>query len=385
MRKRGKKTLSAVLAGTMAISLCQNVLADTKSDLTKSLPFDENDLKLWYTKPSSEGASGLTEDNMWQEYTLPIGNGDIGGNVYGEVVNERITFNEKTLWTGGPSKSRPNYNGGNIETSSSGSPMFEVLQNIREEFAKHTAEGDSTASALCNQLVGTKNGYGAYQAWGEININFKGIDRSSVKDYVRDLDLKTAISSVSFTQGNTTYSREYFVSHPDNVMVIRLEAEGDDKLDFDVRFPSKQNATTVVENDSIILYGEVSDNQLQYNSELKVIADGVEVVEGNGKLTVEGAESATIYVTAATDYKNDYPVYRTGETAEELGDRVADVINAIEYKSYADIKAEHLSDYKNIFSEHPLSLYIQCSYILSHSLHKWLYDMESLYWTRQYD
>ena len=139
MGKRRKKILSAVLAGTMAVSLCQTVVADTNTEANKNSHFDENDLRLWYTKPSSQGAAGLTEDNMWQEYTLPIGNGDIGGNVYGEIVHERITFNEKTLWTGGPSDKRPNYNGGNKEYANDGiTPMYEILQQVRENFALHT-------------------------------------------------------------------------------------------------------------------------------------------------------------------------------------------------------------------------------------------------------
>ena len=354
MRKKGKRILATVLSTIMVTSLCQTAFAEGNSD--ENYKNAENDLKLWYTKPASKGAENLTEDNMWQEYTLPIGNGDIGGNVYGEIINERITFNEKTLWTGGPSESRKDYNGGNVETASDGRAMYEVLQEIRKLFALHTEEGNSKASDLCNKLVGTDNGYGAYQAWGEINLNFKDIDESNVKNYMRDLDLKTAISSVNYTEGNTKYTREYFVSHPDDVMVIRVEAEGDKKLNFDVSFPSKQGATTIVENDTITLKGEISDNQLKYNSQLKVISDSGNIIEGNNKLTVEEATSATIYISAATDYKNDYPVYRTGETEEELNARVEEVISEVVKKSYDEVRADHVSDYKSIFDRVELDL-----------------------------
>ena len=354
MRKRGKRILAAMLSTMIVTSLYQTTFAETKLD--KNYSFNENDLRMWYTKPASQGAANLTEDNMWQEYTLPIGNGDIGGNVYGEIINERITFNEKTLWTGGPSESRSNYNGGNVETASDGRAMYEVLQEIRELFALHTAEGDTKASALCNQLVGTSNGYGAYQAWGEINLNFKGINESNVTNYVRDLNLKNAISTVSYTAGDTQYNREYFVSHPDNVMAIRVEANGKEKLSFDVSFPSKQGATTIVGNDTITLKGEVSDNQLKYNSQLKVISDGGNIIEGDNKLTIEEATSATIYISAATDYKNDYPIYRTGETEDELNSRVSEVIKALNNKSYDQVKADHISDYKSIFDRVDLNL-----------------------------
>lgn len=354
MRKKGKRILATVLSTIMFTSLCQTVFAEGNS--YENYKNGENDLKLWYTKPASKGAENLTEDNMWQEYTLPIGNGDIGGNVYGEIINERITFNEKTLWTGGPSESRKDYNGGNVETASDGRAMYEVLQEIRELFALHTEEGNAKASKLCNELIGTDKGYGAYQAWGEINLNFKDIDESNVKNYMRDLDLKTAISSVNYTEGNTKYTREYFVSHPDDVMVIRVEAEGDKKLNFDVSFPSKQGATTIVENDTITLKGEISDNQLKYNSQLKVISDSGNIIEVNNKLTVKEATSATIYISAATDYKNDYPVYRTGETEEELNARVEEVISEVVKKSYDEVRADHVSDYKSIFDRVDLDL-----------------------------
>ena len=354
MRKKGKRILATVLSTIMVTSLCQTAFAEGNS--YENYKTDENDLKLWYTKPASKGAENLTEDNMWQEYTLPIGNGDIGGNVYGEIINERITFNEKTLWTGGPSESRKDYNGGNLETASDGRAMSEVLKEIRELFALHTEEGNAKASKLCNELVGTDKGYGAYQAWGEINLNFKDINKNNVKNYMRDLDLKTAISSVNYTEGDTKYTREYFVSHPDDVMVIRVEADGNEKLNFDVSFPSKQGATTIVEDDTITLKGQVSDNQLKYNSQLKVISDSGNIIEGNNKLTVEEATSATIYISAATDYKNDYPIYRTGETEDELNARVEEVISEVVKKSYDEVKADHVSDYKSIFDRVDLDL-----------------------------
>ena len=238
----------------------------------------------------------------------------------------------------------------------SGIADIHIGDTICSVFALHTEDGNAKASDLCNKLVGTDNGYGAYQAWGEINLNFKDIDESNVTNYMRDLDLKTAISSVNYTEGNTKYTREYFVSHPDDVMVIRVEAEGNEKLNFDVSFPSKQGAKTIVEDDTITLKGEVSDNQLKYNSQLKVISDSGNIIEGNNKLTVEEATSATIYISAATDYKNDYPVYRTGETEEELNARVEEVISEVVKKSYDEVRADHVSDYKSIFDRVELDL-----------------------------
>lgn len=223
---------------------------------------EQNDLRLWYTKPSSQGGvSG--EDNVWQQYTLPIGNGDMGANVYGEISNERLTFNEKTLWTGGPSESRPDYNGGNLEAQGKNG---ETMKQIQQLFAEGK---DSEASSMCNQLVGTSDGYGAYQSWGNIYLTYNGIDDAAAENYVRDLDIRTAVSSVNYDVNGTHYSREYFVSNPDNVLVARLTAEGGDKLNLDITFPSNQGGATVAEGDTLLLAGEVSDNQMKYDSVLK--------------------------------------------------------------------------------------------------------------------
>lgn len=76
---------------------------------------NDNDLRLWYTKESSAIGTWSGQANaIWQENSLPIGNGKIGANVFGEVQNEYLTLNEETLWAGGPSKNRPKYIRGNV-------------------------------------------------------------------------------------------------------------------------------------------------------------------------------------------------------------------------------------------------------------------------------
>ena len=310
---------------------------------------EQNDLRLWYTKPSSQGGvSG--EDNVWQQYTLPIGNGDMGANVYGEISNERLTFNEKTLWTGGPSESRPDYNGGNLEAQGKNG---ETMKQIQQLFAEGK---DSEASSMCNQLVGTSDGYGAYQSWGNIYLTYNGIDDVAAENYVRDLDIRTAVSSVNYDVNGTHYSREYFVSNPDNVLVARLTAEGGDKLNLDITFPSNQGGTTVAEGDTLLLAGEVSDNQMKYDSVLKAVPEGGEVTADGDTLTVSDADAVTVYVSADTDYKNEYPAYRTGQTAEELHAKVAGTVEAAAEKGFDAVKADHIADYSSLFSRVELDL-----------------------------
>src|SRR5699024_6075079 len=112
---------------------------------------------------------------------------------------------------------------------------------------------------------------------GNIYFTYEGISGDSAENYVRDLDLRSAVSSVEFDEGGTHYTREYFVSDPDNVLVARLTAEGGEKLNLDITFPSNQGGTTVAEGDTLVLAGEVSDNQMKYDSVLKAVPEGGEV------------------------------------------------------------------------------------------------------------
>lgn len=300
-----------------------------------------NPLRLWYN----------TAATNWQEQTLPIGNGDIGANIYGGIESEQLTFNEKTLWTGGPSDSRKDYMGGNLESKGNNGS---ALKEIQELFGSGNTE---EAEAKCGlNLVGGSAGYGSYQAWGDIYFDYQGITANDAEDYVRDLDLMTALSTVSFQAGGTRYTREYFVSNPDNVLVAELAAEGSQKLNLNVRFVSKQGAATVASGDTLVVAGSVSDNQLQYDSVLKVVNDGGTVTADGAQLQVRDAQSVTVYVSAATDYKNDYPEYRTGETAETLHARVAADVNAAARKGYDAVKSEHIADYRELYDRMTLDI-----------------------------
>ena len=257
------KILKKIVAGILAVAMIA-ALGPTGAVTVRAEAASGNPLRLWYDEPASRGqniigaGSGYSDwdgSNTWQQQTLPIGNGDMGANVYGEIVNEHLTFNEKTLWTGGPSASRTDYMGGNLPSKGQNGS---ILKQIQELFLSGNS---SYASQLCGSyLVGTQTGYGAYQAWGDIYFDYAGLS-NTVTDYQRDLDLTTGISTVSFNHNGTDYYREFFVSHDDNVLVARLEATGNAKLNLDVRFTSKQGGTTKVEGDNtLVLCGQVSDN-----------------------------------------------------------------------------------------------------------------------------
>ena len=136
----------------------------------------------------------------------------------------------------------------------------------------------------------------------------------------------------------------------------KLSAEGSQKLNLDVRFTSQHGAVASASGDTLIVAGELTDNQLKYDSVLKVVNNGGSVTANGSKLEVRNADSITVFVSAATDYKNDYPVYRTGETASALHGRVDGAVSSAAAKGYEAVKADHIEDYQSLYSRMSLDL-----------------------------
>ena len=329
-----------------------------------------NDLKLWYTSPAD-----ITKYYQgWQEKSLPIGNGGIGGTVFGGITRERIQLNEKSLWSGGPSESRKNYNGGNLENKGNNGA---TMNSIHEYFAN--GQDNSATNLAKRNLIGASddngtNGYGYYLSFGNMYIDFKNVSSNSdVKNYTRDLDLNTAIAGVNYDKGSTHYSRENFTSYPDNVIVTHITADGSEKISLDVSVEPDNNRgdavngigdssykrdwDTKVSNGLISINGQLKDNQMKFTSQTQVITDNAGTVkDGNGKVSVSGASEVTIITSIGTDYKDEYPSYRTGESADELTSRVKWYVDQAAAKTYEELKANHVSDYQKIFDRVDLNL-----------------------------
>ena len=329
-----------------------------------------NDLKLWYTSP----ADITRYYEGWQEKSLPMGNGGIGGSVFGGITRERIQLNEKSLWSGGPSESRKNYNGGNLENKGNNG---ETMKSIHDYFAKGQ---DNAATKLAkSNLIGASddkgtNGYGYYLSFGNMYIDFKNVSSNSdVSNYTRDLDLNTAIAGVNYDKGSTHYSRENFTSYPDNVIVTHITADGSEKISLDVSVEPDNNRgdavngigdssykrdwDTKVSNGLISINGQLKDNQMKFTSQTQVITDNAgTVTDGNGKVSVSGASEVTIITSIGTDYKDEYPKYRTGESADDLSNRVKWYVDKASAKTYEELKANHVSDYQKIFDRVDLNL-----------------------------
>ena len=361
--------LSLVLAGQMAFSAIPAYaagaeegirdIAEAKAGATdpdasnKPMP-DGNELRMWYTSPGTE--------SDWENSSLVIGNGKTGGILFGQVAKDQIHFNEKTLWQGGPSESRPDFDGGNKDEA----VTAEELEALRQKMDDHSTAVFPQGTSTTYEVWGDADGLGQYQDFGNLYLDFSasGMTNDNVENYVRDLDMRTAVSSVNFDYDGVHYEREYFASHPDHVVVTRLTASEKGKITFTASAESVSGLTTEVSSNDgrITLSGEVNDNQMKCEMQAQIVNEGGTVKDNaDGTVTVENADAVTIVYSTDTDYKNEYPVYRTGETAEELSASLAATVDAAAAKSYDELRSAHVEDYSELFGRVEIDLGGECA------------------------
>ncbi len=295
-----------------------------------------NNLYLWYRQPAQK----------WTE-ALPVGNGRLGAMVFGGVVDERIQFNEDTLWTGHPH----DYANTNA---------LQQLPVIRQLLA----DGKNTeAGALAKaQFLGDPSRQKAYQPFGDLHLHFA--NEGEVTNYQRELDLDSAIARVSYHVGGVNYKREVFASRPDNAIVMHITADKPGQINFSLRMDSPhtnsqtlnvfQFANSVPDPDKaanqLVLIGRVQNDGLLFASCVKVLAANGKVLSANQEIVVTNADSVTLYLVAATSFKNFQDI--SGNPVERCG---AD-LEALQKRKYPDVRAAHLADYRNLFRRMDLNL-----------------------------
>ena len=129
-----------------------------------------------------------------------------------------------------------------------------------------------------------------------------------------------------------------------------MAADGQEKLNVDLSFPSAHGGLSTAKANSIVTCGKLEDNDLQYYARMDVVTGGK--IAANGEvLSVSGAESVVLIVSAATDYAPIYPAYRTGESEKQLAKKVDELIEKAVQKGYDTLKAEHIADYTALYDK----------------------------------
>ena len=296
----------------------------------------------------------------WENQALPLGNGKIGAKVFGGKDCELIHFNEKTLWSGG--KDVEGFCGG-IKNADRGASLKEI-QSLLDK------GNTSAATAKMKNLEGDMTGFGAYQSFMNLYIQFG--NTGEAEKYVRDLDLSTASAMVSYQKEKVMYTRHYFVSYPDNVFVGKVECESkakneeEEEKPEDPTFcaalyvvPEQKGGCIKADGNTLTLTGTVmanrgleSDagqdrNSMKYAAAITVSADGGEIYAKDDRIVIKDAKSFTFIVNLATDYINDFPVFSDGKDPLE---KALATVEAANKKSFSELYKAHLKDYQELFS-----------------------------------
>lgn len=275
-------------------------------------------MRLWYENPAEDWNSAL-----------PLGNGKLGAMVFGRPLKERIQLNEDSVWSGN-FRDRVNPD------------AREKLPEIRRLMEEGKIRQAENLAKLA--LAATPEFERMYQTLGDIYLEMEA-PSENVEDYCRQLDLDSALSTVTYTCGGKKYQRETYISAPHNVMVIRLTAQKKASISFQVRMHRGRffdSSLQDKENQAVYYTG---GEGIRFCSMLRGAAVGGSVEVVGEYLTVTGADEAVLYWTAATTYRVEDPV-----------EECRRVLKAAAALPERELWQAHLQDYRELYEKSTLTL-----------------------------
>lgn len=294
--------------------------------------FAQSPMVLWFDHPATD----------WEREGLPIGNGAMGAVITGEVAIERLQFNEKTLWTGGPGAE--GYDFGLPDA-----PIADRVREVQSELDRRERMSPEETAAILGR---EPRAYGDYQTFGDLVIEAPA--PSAVSEYRRDLNIEDAIGTVSYVADGVRYTRTYFASYPDGVIVMRLTADAPGRISFRARIdmPDNRSLETSAASGRIEARGALTSNGLKFNAQVQVEAEGGAVTSDAGGIAVEGADSVTLVLSAGTDYAVDYPTYRGADPRRAVTRRVDRAIA----RGFEALRTRHVADHRALFNRVSLDI-----------------------------
>jgi alpha-L-fucosidase 2 len=248
------------------------------------------------------------EAKRWLE-ALPIGNGRIGGMVYGGAKKERIALTESTAWSGAPGASDINPEGA------------KRLDQIRALLF----QGDYVqARKLCEECI-----------------------LSHPTSYRRTLDLDEGIARIEYRTDGHRFTRETFSSNPDGVLVVDLRSDTRGQVSLKMIFESIKLPGKIIRSgsDTLVLRGHAFESKhsdgkqgVELGCRVRLLHVGGMVTSGEEYLQIDGADVVTLVVAIATSYGGHVPEM---DCAKALEDATS--------KSYAGLRRNHIADHQTLF------------------------------------
>lgn len=304
---------------------------------------DRSELKLWYDKPAT----------YWEE-ALPLGNGRIGAMVYGNPLKEVYQLNEETLWSGAP---------GDLNNPKARTALADIRKAVDE--GDYIKAGD----------LWKDNAQGPYSArylpMGYLKLDML-VNGEPQKVY-RDLNISRAVATVKFEVDGTQYTRTSFISYPDQVMVVKLQANAKSAISLDVTVDSKLRFTIQPLGDNgLRLIGKAPShvahrahdpNQIVYDScgegtnfemQTKVLLKGGRLTQNDTLLSIRNAHEVTLLLSAATSYNGiDKSPGLEGKDPSVMASKHMKQATGTDYQT---LLKRHTTDYQTMFGRVQLSL-----------------------------
>lgn len=327
------------LTGKPILALCliavYSSLANSAGAATPSKRQSRSDLKLWYNKPAGQ----------WTE-ALPVGNGRLGAMVFGGASEARYQLNEDSLWCGGPHDYA--HDGAAEYLPEIRRLLFEGKQREAEQLAMQ-------------RFMSVPLGQVPYQPFGDLKLTFPGHEKA--ENYHRQLDLDTAIATTTYRVGDVTYTRDTFVSYPDQVVVVRLECDRPGALSFTATLssPNQDVQTEAVDRWTLAIRGRARDydargdygvipGAVTFEGRCRVLVNGGNATVDDEKIAVSGANAATLMMAMATSVKS----YK--DISANPAARCDEVLKKVARKTPRQVRDAHVADHRALFRRVSLNL-----------------------------
>ncbi len=293
---------------------------------------------MWYRQPATQ----------WDD-ALPVGNGRLGGMVFGGIIEERIQLNEDTYWSGGPYSTV-------VKGGYKHLPEIQRLVFEGKMLKAHNLFG--------RQLMGYPVEQQKYQSLANLHLFFP--EHASASNYVRWLDLNTGVTGVQYEVDGVQFQRETFASTPDQLIVVKITASKPGSISFKANLRGVRNRSHSnyaydyikmdgLGSDGLVVSGKSADymgvaGKLKYECRLKVVNTGGIITVDDEHLMVKEANTVYLYISAATNFVNYKDV--SGKAVERND---VYLLNGLK-KNYAQLKSAHITDHQHYFNRVSLTL-----------------------------
>ena len=296
---------------------------------------------LWYNQPAE-----------FFEESLVLGNGKMGATVFGGANSDKIYLNDITLWSGEPVNANMN------------PEAYKNIPAIREALKN---ENYKLADELNKKIQG-KNSE-SYAPLGTVVIN--NSEKGKAVNYYRELDISNAVSKVSYEMNGIKFTREYFVSAPDQIMVIKLTSSEKGALNFDINLRSLLKSNAEVRNNVLVMkgsapihenagysvlpkYKEVNERGTRFTTLIQIKKTDGKITSSNATLTLKDATEAYIYISVATSF-NGFNKNPSTEGLDDVSIALQNLNKSVA-KTFDQLKEAHVADYQKYYNRVTLDL-----------------------------